>query len=123
MNLLESDEEPGDCNRSLTDMEHLRPGVAEVDDELLHLSEPAHGDTEEAVEHRRLATRLVDEREAASGRAGQRPLRHECRERRRQERVDGIPTVAQHTSAGLGRQWVTGCNRAAHRRTVLRFRG
>ena len=68
-----------------------------------------------------VAARLVDEREAAAGRAGQRPLRHERGERGREERVDGVPAVAQDARAGLGRQRMTGCDRAAHRRSVLRL--
>ncbi len=121
VNLFEAGEQPGDCDRPLPDVEDLCPGIAEVDEQLLHLAEPDSRNTEEAVEHDRRVAGLVDEREAAPSRAGQRPLRHECRERSRQERVDGVPTVAQHTRAGLGRERVTGCDRAAHRGTVLRL--
>ena len=75
-------------------MEHLRPGVAEVDDELLHLAEPRGRHAEEAVEDGRLAAGLVDEGEASSRRAGERAFRDEGRESRCEQCVDGIPTVA-----------------------------
>ena len=120
VDLLETGEEPGDRDRALADVEDLRPGVAEVDDELLHLAEPARRNLEEAVEHRRLAGGLVDEREAASGRARERPFRDECGERGCEQRVDGVPAVAQHARAGLGRERVTGCDRASHPGRLLR---
>ena len=63
----------------------------------------------------------MDEREAASGRAGQRPFRDEGRERGAEQGVDGVPALAQDARAGLGRQRMTGCDGASHRRRVLRL--
>ena len=127
VDLLEPGEEAGHRDRAVADVEHLRPGVAEVDDELLHLAEPALGHPEEAVEHRRLAARLVDEREAAAGRARERPFGDERRERGCEERVDRVAAVAQDARAGLGGQRMAGCDRASHRgrvnRCALRRRG
>ena len=74
VDLLEARQEARHRDGAVADVEHLRAGIAEVDDELLHLAEPRCRDAEEAVEHRGGAARLVDEREAASGRAGQRAL-------------------------------------------------
>ena len=112
--LLEPGEEPGHRDRALADVEHLRPRVAEVDDELLHLAEACGRDAEEAVEHGRLAARLVDEHEPAAGRAGQRPFGDERRERGGEERVDRVPALAQDARARLGGQRMTGCDRASH---------
>ena len=81
---------------------------------------PARRNLEEAVEHRRLAGRLVDEREAPSGRARERPFGDECGERGCEERVDGIPAVTQDARAGLGRERMTGCDRASHPGRLLR---
>ena len=96
VDLLEAREQPGDRDRPLADVEHLRPGVAEVDEELLHLAEADARDGEEAVEHRRLAGRLVHEREAASGGSRERPLRDEGGEGGGEERVDRVSAFAQH---------------------------
>ena len=121
MDLLEPSQEARNRDGAVADVEQLRAGIAEVDDELLHLPEPRGRDAEEAVEHRRGAARLVDEREAASGRAGQRAFRDESRERSTEQGVDGVPALAQDARAGLGRQRMTGCDGASHRRRVLRL--
>ena len=68
------------------------------------------------------AARLVHERESAAGRSRQRPLGHERGERRGEERVDGVAALAQDARAGLGRQRMTGCDRAAHPVRLLRSR-
>ena len=119
---LEAGEQSRHGDRSLADVEHLRAGVAEVDEQLLHLPEAAVGDPEEAVEHRRRAARLVHERESAAGRPRQRPLGHEGGERRGEERIDGVAALAQDASAGLGRQRMTGCDGASHPERLLRER-
>jgi hypothetical protein len=62
----------------------------------------------------------VDEGEAASGRACQRPFGHERRERRPEERVDRVPALAQDARAGLGREWMAGCDGAPHPERLLR---
>ena len=38
-----------------------------------------------------------------------------------EQRVDRVPTVAQDARAGLGRQWMTGCDSASHPESVLRL--
>ena len=114
VDLLEPGQQTRDGDRALADVEHLRSGVAEVDDELLHLAEPGDRDAEEAVEHRRLAARLVHERETASGRPGRAAFGDERGECGGEKRVDRVPAVAQNTRAGLGRQRMTGCDRASH---------
>ena len=75
VDLLQPGQEPRNRDRALADVEHLRPGVAEVDEELLHLAEARGRHAEEAVEHRRLAARLVHQGEAATRRPGQWALR------------------------------------------------
>ena len=120
VDLLEPGEKPRNRDGALSDVEDLRPGVAEVDDELLHLAEPRGRHAEEAVEHGRLAAGLVDEREASSRRAGERAFGDEGREGRGEQRVDGISTLAQDARAGLGRQRMTGCDRASHPKRVNR---
>ena len=122
MDRLEPGQQAGHGDGALADVEHLRPRVAEVDDELLHLAEARRRHTEEAVEHGRRAARLVHEREPAAGRAGERPLGHERGERRGEERVHRVPALAQDSRARLGRQRMTGCDRPSHRgnRTAAR---
>ena len=121
VDLLEARQEARHRDGAVADVEHLRSGIAEVDDELLHLAEPRCRDAEEAVEHRGGAARLVDEREAASGRARQRAFRDESRESSAEQSIDGVPALAQDARASLGRQRMTGCDGASHRRRVLRL--
>ena len=119
---LEPCEQSGDRDGSLADVEHLRTRVPEVDEQLLHLPEARLRDPEEAVEHRRRATRLVHESEAAPCRPGQRPFGHEGGERRGEERIDGVAALAEDAGAGLGRQRMTGCDGASHPERLLRER-
>ena len=120
VNLLQPRQQPRNRDRPLADVEHLRPGVAEVDEVLLHLAEPRGRHAEEAIEHRRLAARLVHEGEAATRRPGQWALGHERGERSGEERVDRIPALTQHARTGLGGQRMTGCDRASHPGRVKR---
>ena len=63
----------------------------------------------------------MDEREAASGRACERAFRDESREGSAEQRIDSVPAPAQDARASLGRQRMTGCDGASHRRRVLRL--
>ena len=114
--LLEPREEARDRDRALADVEDLRPRVAEVDQELVHLAEArasARRRSSRAPSSRRSGSCTSRKPPPAGPVSG--PSVTKRRERGGEERVDRVPALAQHARPGLGGQRVTRGDRPSHR--------
>ena len=121
MRFLESRDEPGHRDRARADVEDLRRGVAEVDDDLVHLSERTRRRGEEAIEHGRLAVEPREQEAAARG-AGQRAFGDGCGKRGYDARVDCIAAFRENVRACFGGDLVSRGDRSLHELRVKVWR-